>query len=134
MKYDPDYGTYEVHFPDPNGTWIEHIEFDDILKLLPKSWARQQAQQNHAAMVYYLDRACMEADNIAVNNVISQDFTEPKTYEEATKDEAGTWISITRRQMFEAHQICLWTCSGAKAIFPFVSRSLQKVQVDATQI
>ena len=93
MKYDPDYGTYEVHFPDPNctnGIWIEHIEFDDILKLLPKSWARQQAQQNHAAMVYYLDRACMEADNIAVNNVISQDFTEPKTYEEATK--APDWL------------------------------------------
>ena len=32
----------------------------------------------------------MEADNIAVNNVISQDFTEPKTYEEETK--APDWL------------------------------------------
>ena len=90
VNFDSEKQTYELHFPEGDKTWIEHISFEDALKLIPKSWARQEAEANYAMLERALAEAALEANTVQIKHSSSFQFTEPKSYEEATK--APDWL------------------------------------------
>jgi hypothetical protein len=57
-KYNPDADSYQLFYPADNHE--EWLPFSEVVKLLPKSWARDEERANVVAVCYHLTSVAVD--------------------------------------------------------------------------
>ena len=79
--YNPDTDSYRLFYPSDNHE--EWLPFSEVVKLLPKSWARDEEQANTVAICYALTEVVAD-EKLSTNPAqVAATYTEPLKYQDA---------------------------------------------------
>ncbi len=90
-KYNPASNTYTLSHPD--GDWTDDMIFDDVVKLVPKSWLSEE----HKAHVHAINCDFYEVLNtvncLSASEMSNSNFTEPVNYKKTMmSDDSHYWV------------------------------------------
>jgi hypothetical protein len=79
--YNPDTDSYRLFYPSDN--YEEWLPFSEVVKLLPKSWSRDEEQENTVAICYALTKVVAD-EKLSTNPAqVVATYTEPLKYQDA---------------------------------------------------
>jgi len=114
-KYNPASDTYTLSHPD--GDWADDILFDDVVKLIPKSWLAEEHKAHvnaiSCAFLEALDTAiCLSATEMSIAN-----FTEPANHKKAMKAPySHYWKSACDTEMNTLNKMQCWDIVDASTM------------------
>jgi len=80
-KYNPVTDSYQLFYPADNHE--EWLPFSEVVKLLPKSWARDEERANVVAVCYHLTSVAAD-EKLSTNPAqVAATYTEPLKYQDA---------------------------------------------------
>jgi hypothetical protein len=106
-KYNRDADTYTLSHPEDN--WSGDMLFDDVVKLIPKSWlAKEHIAHVNAISCAYLEAldtaCCMSASSVSIAN-----FTEPANFSKAMiAPDCKEWMDACDSEMATLERMKCW--------------------------
>jgi hypothetical protein len=90
-KYNPVTDSYQLFYPVDNHE--EWLSFSEVVKMLPKSWARDEERANVVAVCYHLTSVAAD-EKLSTNPAqVAATYTEPLKYQDADECVSRRWAA-----------------------------------------
>jgi hypothetical protein len=118
-KYNPVTDSYQLFYPNDNHE--EWLPFSEVVKLLPKSWARDEERENVVAVCYHLTSVAAD-EKLSTNPAqVAATYTEPLKYQDALNaPDRVLWKAALALEYHTLEKMGCWRVVKISALPPSV--------------